>query len=56
MVRNKSSNIRVLLAEVYMVPWILPHIGFFEKKRVMEVISYTEEGNKVRDALEKLTV
>lgn len=52
--RNKPSNIRVLLADTGIAPWSLPHICFSEKEGIMEIISYVENREKVRDALGKL--
>lgn len=50
---NRPSNIKLLLANEGIAPWRLPHIGFFEKENIMEVMNYIDDRKKVRDTLEK---
>lgn len=52
---NKPGNIRLLLAEKGIAPWSIPHIGFFEKEKIMEVIYYIDDKVQVRNALEKFS-
>lgn len=50
--KNKPSNVGLIFANEGLAPWILPHIGCSEEG-VMEVICYTDDEQKVQEAVEK---